>query len=568
MTQPLLRPPTTLQPRPKANPTSSSSSIASQITVKTPQQSRTPSETRQSTSHRPSPTPAAADRANVALIRRVLCPQQSSIANDTWPINELLPPLSSSNEVDLQLYTIIAIVVKELVYSWYGKITPDQAFVEEVVRIVAHCTLAVEGRLRKIDLESLLLDEIPELVESHVLAYRISHGSAQTSVSSNSPRAVYHELNPHPAMLPVPEPSSETPIAQQSKNEVDFRQLLVQGALAILLPTEDLENACLRTLVADAVAETILGKSIGGRVCDGWFVWTSITKLVDEVKALSKPRTTGKEIEVDTRSRLEKFGLLSERGDDTRPATNGRRSTLSEIFWRVLQYGYLTVISLQFVIVGLFTASSEAPRSCWSKTTAVEAPLAQTTVVPAVTLRPLLDFKIFSLVSTILDLSFRMPWLSGSLALMQHHLIQSPLTLLRVGAVDGLFDQYLHHLLVTHLNASLIPPILSTMRTTLFPRNALPPPSPDPPSPEQQSEIRRHCAETLCSLFPAMLSQAAGLSRQQLIQEVEGELDVWGDAYLNKHLAYQILELVVVRVLPEMGEKGVKELMEARGIFT
>lgn len=65
-----------------------------------------------------------------------------------------------------------------------------------------------------------------------------------------------------------------------------------------------------------------------------------------------------------------------------------------------------------------------------------------------------------------------------------------------------------------------------------------------------------------------MLSQAAGLSRQQLIQEVEGELDVWGDAYLNKHLAYQILELVVVRVLPEMGEKGVKELMEARGIFT
>lgn len=242
-------------------------------------------------------------------------------------------------------------------------------------------------------------------------------------------------------MSPVPEPSSETSITQQSKNEVDYRQLLVQGALAILLPTEDLDNACLRTLVADAVADTILGKSIGGRVCNGWFVWTSITKLLDEVKAPSKPRTTGKEIEVDTRSRLEKFGLLSERGDDTRPATNGRRSTLSEIFWRVLQYGYLTVISLQFVVVGLFTASWEPRRSCWSKQTAVDAPLAQTTVAPAVTLRPLLDFKIFSLVSTMLDLSFRMPWLSGSLALMQHHLIQSPLTLLRVGAVDGLLDQ-------------------------------------------------------------------------------------------------------------------------------
>ncbi|KAI4278228.1 MAG: hypothetical protein LQ337_001169 [Flavoplaca oasis] len=563
MTQPLLRPPTTLQPRPKANPTFSSSSIGSHVTVKTPQQSRPPSETRQSASPRPWSTPLASDRIDVALIRKVLCPQQTNIANDTWPIDELLPPLSSSNEIDLQLYTIIAIVVQELVYSWYGQITSDEAFVEEVVRIIAHCTRAVEGRLRKIDLESLLLDEIPGLVESHVLAYRISHGSAWISHLPNASRAVYHELNPHPAMSPVPDPSYDTSIIQQMKNEVDYRQLLVQAALAVLLPTEDLENVCLRTLVADVIAESILGKSIGGRVCEGWFVWTSITKLVEQVKALSKSRTTGKEIEVDTRSRLEKFGLLSERGDDTRPANDGRRSTFSEIFWRVLQYGYLTVIGIQFIIVGLFTASWEPRRSSWSKKPASEA-----TVAPAVTLRPLLDFKIFSLLSTILDLSFRMPWLRGSLALMQHHLVQSPLSLLRVGAVDRILDQYLHHLLVTHLNPSIIPPVLSTIRTTLFPKNALPPPPPDPPSPEQQIEIRRHCAETVCSLIPAILSRAAGLSRQQIVREVEEELDVWGDAYLNKHLAYQVLELVILRVLPELGEKGVKELMEARGVYT
>lgn len=64
--------------------------------------------------------------------------------------------------------------------------------------------------------------------------------------------------------------------------------------------------------------------------------------------------------------------------------------------------------------------------------------------------------------------------------------------------------------------------------------------------------------------------RAARLSRDDddLVTEAELELDVWSDAYLNKHLAYQILDLVVVRVLPEMGEKGVKELMEARGIET
>ena len=169
MTQPLLRPPTTLQPRPKANPTFSSSSIDTRITLKTPQQSRNSSETRESRPSRSSPSHSESDQVVAAFIRRVLCSQNSTAANGAQSIDEVLPPLTSSNEVDLQLYATIAIVVKELVYSWYGKITPDQTFVEEVVQIIAHCTRALEGRLRRVDLEALILDEIPELIESHIL---------------------------------------------------------------------------------------------------------------------------------------------------------------------------------------------------------------------------------------------------------------------------------------------------------------------------------------------------------------------------------------------------------------
>ena len=66
------------------------------------------------------------------------------------------------------MYALIAVVVKDLVYSWYGRITQDQTFVEEVVKIVAHCTTQLESRLRKVDVESLILDEIPELIERHV----------------------------------------------------------------------------------------------------------------------------------------------------------------------------------------------------------------------------------------------------------------------------------------------------------------------------------------------------------------------------------------------------------------
>lgn len=169
MTQALLRPPTTLQPRPKANANFSSSSLDTQNPIRTPRPSRPSSENRQSSSRKASTEQSASDRATAALVRRVLCSQPASGANEARPIEELLPPLTSSNEVDLQLYAIIAIVVKETVYSWYGKITSDQTFVEEVLRIIAHCTRDLEGRLRKVDLESLIFDEIPELIENHIL---------------------------------------------------------------------------------------------------------------------------------------------------------------------------------------------------------------------------------------------------------------------------------------------------------------------------------------------------------------------------------------------------------------
>jgi len=52
---------------------------------------------------------------------------------------------------------------------------------------------------------------------------------------------------------------------------------------------------------------------------------------------------------------------------------------------------------------------------------------------------------------------------------------------------------------------------------------------------------------------------------EEILQEIEREiLDVFSDAYCNKHLVYNILELVLVRLLPEIQEKGVRELWEER----
>jgi len=121
--------------------------------------------------HRPltSPFPISTDdKATASYIRRTLCAHHAISGGPPRSIHDLLPPLTSSNDVDLQLYAIIAVLLKEFVQTWYAKITPDHVFVDEVLRTVAHCTRALEERLRTVDLEALLLDELPGLVDRHV----------------------------------------------------------------------------------------------------------------------------------------------------------------------------------------------------------------------------------------------------------------------------------------------------------------------------------------------------------------------------------------------------------------
>lgn len=163
-----------LQPASKASSTAKRS-LLSAVANDTPTSSRSSSQGRPSRSRQNATSPEyTSEKATATLIRRVLAPQTSvDPRSSPRPIEDNLPPLTSSNEVDLQLYAIIAIVIKDFVQTWYSKITPDHAFVEEVVHIIAHCSRAVEQRLRRIDIEELVFDEIPALVEAHILGTRL-----------------------------------------------------------------------------------------------------------------------------------------------------------------------------------------------------------------------------------------------------------------------------------------------------------------------------------------------------------------------------------------------------------
>jgi len=63
--------------------------------------------------------------------------------------------------------------------------------------------------------------------------------------------------------------------------------------------------------------------------------------------------------------------------------------------------------------------------------------------------------------------------------------------------------------------------------------------------------------------------QAVYFGRGSLKEERKREiqvrvLDLFEDAYFNRHLLYGVMELLLVRLMPELAEKGVRELWEER----
>jgi len=282
--------------------------------------------------------------------------------------------------------------------------------------------------------------------------------SAPHSLVSD-PRLIFHTLHPHPALSPVPVESVPSTTVEQRENESAWRQLLVQGVLAVLLPTEDLENGCLRALVAEIFAEMILGNGISGKACEGWLLWegiTSIAKVLQTDGAEDEGPPSKDAGPEQSMTRLERFGLLSpardEQGESARPLAGSgyhhKTGALSipAIFWAAIQYIFLASTAVRAVISTLTASSSLPSRSVTSEQSPVEAQSqlqhAQADTLeprrPLGSKRPIVSMRLWSCMAQLAELSVHMPWLSGSISMLHWGLLAGPG---KVGDTDGILDR-------------------------------------------------------------------------------------------------------------------------------
>ncbi|KXL49798.1 hypothetical protein M433DRAFT_74706 [Acidomyces richmondensis BFW] len=461
-----------------------------------------------------------ADDETISFIKRTLCskprrtgPSSTNIEEDALdkPLEQLLPPLTSDNAIDIQLYGIISVVINQFVQSWYHQISPDTEFVAEIVLIIAHCTRGIEERLRHLDLESLLLDELPGLLSDHIDAVEIARLSDCGSKSNFQISSIYHALRPHSALSPLP--INETTAQAENENEIDWSQLLVSRIMPLVLPPEDLLNPCLNVLVSEIFSDMIIHKSVLGKISQPWLIWEGVTKAIYSLRSISQP-TQGQE--TSPISRLDQYGLLSTE-KNKKPESSSK----------------------QCMMVEAFRATDGA----------------QSTAVDNIMIRPLVSMRIWSCIAKLVSLEQHMPWLAGMASLLQWLSLNGPGRVCRANsALDRLMSAHIREKL---LNPAVLPSLLHAIRSAAMPGNVLAP-SRIPPTSDEIAEIKRECARAIMELAPQPVRTHyfATTDTLKMQSEIARRLDLFADEYINKHLIVAVLELIVVRLFPELGQPG------------
>ena len=223
---------------------------------------------------------------------------------------------------------------------------------------------------------------------------------------------------------------------------------MVQGVLAVLLPTEDLENDCLTALVGQIFSEMILGGGIGGKASEPWLLWEGITKTAEFIQA-QLPKSKA-QVRLDrSNSDVGNSAPLAISGTSGKRWRIGR--SVQKTFWLVLQYVFVAFTALRFIIVSVATSSSLPSRiastpkvtgSAASKDYIEPSELTKAKITSkgwAPPLKqPILKMKIWSCVSSLLDLEARMPWLCATISMLQWGAITGPGEL---GGTDGMIDK-------------------------------------------------------------------------------------------------------------------------------
>jgi hypothetical protein len=234
---------------------------------------------------------AMAQTRSGGLARRLLFP---ALAHD-----DPLPSLFSAgtddiaDELDAELYDILALSLRAFVLPWWSKISKfDRDFTPRITQIIVHVVRGVYARLVHHDADTLalFLQDVPTILTTHYADYRLADSRSQSTQSdtpASSRARVFHALQPHVA------------ISQDGVVDPTYLRLIIEHAMQQCLPPEDWEADTERFVVREVLVH-LLVENLFERMAQPWFWMKAVLDVQQAPQPAKRARIVCPQVNTET----------------------------------------------------------------------------------------------------------------------------------------------------------------------------------------------------------------------------------------------------------------------------
>ncbi|KAF8302597.1 hypothetical protein DL93DRAFT_2121871 [Clavulina sp. PMI_390] len=261
------------------------------------------------------PSSYASSSTGVPLARRIL--NHPSRTGAPLP-PALSPPPGNKDEhvandisrLNDEIYDFIALALRGYVTPWYSRLTPrDREFIPEINKAVVAVVQELDRRVRRADLDRLLLVDLPILVTQHYEDFRLARSKlgtsyaagASLSLSASSAEAQSQTKPSSSSSLP-PSAAAENPalahifhniqshLALNASGEIDdtYLRQAVDHVLKTCLPPQDWASEMERSIVREIIVKPVLG-SVLNKLSQPWFLHSILLSLLGSPRASESP---------------------------------------------------------------------------------------------------------------------------------------------------------------------------------------------------------------------------------------------------------------------------------------
>lgn len=445
------------------------------------------------------------------LVRQVLLPDSEESQN---VLEQLPKPTSCSDAVNTEWYALVALICRHMVQSWYSRISDDPGFVQEMVEVLAKVSLDIDERLKKVDYETVLLDGLPYIIDTHFDAVdkaKKLRGTAFLPVASVEEGL--RTYRPHRAI------SGDT----RDSSELVYQKLLSQQLTTILLKRQKIDSKVAHAFIA-AILHDIVLANLFERLSEPWMLYEIIIKVCNLLPDSSKRSEKQVSGDGDAGRLTETIGYFAKNG----------ATIISETFSAVQKY-----LRSGMDYYKKNSVDPTAEESAATDGTDVVGDGA-TDAGARPHIKPITSRYFFTLLVNMSNIKSKKPLLASSLSYLSVFLEVQPLAMSIRNVVVNSMNKHILQEKTTEI-------ILRTARQTLFPNNG---PMGAPrvlPTVLEQVDIRQNARDALSRVFPPFVGN------------VSADIDLWLDHLsnkdINKFLLYYLFDYLLQVAFPELAQE-------------